>query len=113
MLPANEWNSQQQWLQTQLVEPALVAHARGAEPQVRVSLRITIDQGRDAKFLREALQLARRRGALVQINEVSLDPPLSEKAQRLARVGALLHAEDLNFHYRPALMSSRKRGSSA
>src|SRR5688572_12961335 len=26
MLPANERNRQQQWLQTQLVEPALVAH---------------------------------------------------------------------------------------
>ena len=52
----------------------------------------------DAELLHESLELAQRRGSLVQIDEMRLDPSLGEKPQRLSGVGAFLHAEDLNFH---------------
>src|SRR5919198_2006286 len=101
VLVADQRHAEQQRLQGQLLEPALVRQQRRPEAELREAFRVAVDQGADAELLGEATQLAGRGGPLVEINEVGLDPALGEKAQRGARVGALADAEDLDFHLVP------------
>src|SRR5262249_19270916 len=59
-----------------------------------------IDQGARAEFLGEAPELAARRRALLQIDEVHGNPALLEEALRLARVLTVGEAEDLRLDCR-------------
>jgi hypothetical protein len=60
--------------------------------------RVAIDKGEHAELLGEPLELTERRGSLGQVDEVCLDPALSEEAKRLTSVRVFLDAEDLDFH---------------
>ena len=55
----------------------------------------------DSEPLHEAPQLPRRRGPLLQVDEVGLCPSLSKEAQCFASIGAVPDAEDLNFQKKP------------
>src|SRR5215470_4103947 len=73
---------------------------RDAKPERLVARALAIDQRAGAVFLGEASQLAARRRALLEIDEVHGDPALLEEALRLARVLAVGEAEDLRLHRR-------------
>src|SRR6266496_5164029 len=62
------------------------------------ALRLPVDQGRHPELLREAPQLAERRGTLVQVHEMTFDAPFGKEPEGGARVGALSDPEDLDFH---------------
>src|SRR3954470_6494605 len=66
--------------------------------ELLVALGLAVDETIQPKFLDEAIQLTRRRRPLHQIDEVSLYAPLGEESKCFACVGALFHAEYLNFH---------------
>ena len=108
MLVSHERHPQQQRLVDELLQPALVGEPGVRESEIGEGTRLAIDERADAELLREATQLAGRRGPLHEIHEMDLDPALGEEALRLARVGALLHAEDLDFH-RVRNLTSRMR----
>jgi hypothetical protein len=65
------------------------------------------------ELLRETLELAGRRGPLLEIDEVSFYPALGEEAQGLSSVGTFLETKNLDFHggnlYRFAFASSSSR----
>ena len=94
---AHERHAQQQRLETEFLEPALVRQPGGCEAKLGEPLRLTIDQRRHTKLLREAAQLAERCRALVQVHKMRLDPAFGEKPQRGPRVGALADTEYLNL----------------
>src|SRR2546430_10715737 len=98
LLVADQGHAEQQRLQRQLLEPAVFGQQRRPEAQLREPLGVAVDQGADPELLGEAAQLARRGGALVQIDEMGLDPALGEEAQRGGGVGALTDTEDLPSH---------------
>src|SRR5258705_7472637 len=98
LLMANERHAEQQRLETELFEPALIAEPSGAEAELVEAARLAIDERGDPEFLREATQLTQRRRTLIQIDEVNLDSPLGKEPQRGPSVGALFHAENLHFH---------------
>ena len=54
--------------------------------------------GITARDERMVPRLPHRRGPLLQVDEMGLDPPLGEETERLPGVGALPDAEDLDFH---------------
>src|ERR1051325_706405 len=98
LLMANQRHAEQQRLQGQFLEPALLREQRRREAQLREALGVAVDQGADTELLGEAAQLAGRGGPLVEIHEVGLDPTLGKETQRGAGVGALPDTEDLHFH---------------
>src|SRR5690349_2424255 len=100
-LVADQRHAEQQRLEGQLFEPAVVGQQRCPEAQLRKAPGVAVDERAYAELLGEAPQLAGRGGALVQIDEVGLDPALGEEAQRGAGVGALADPEDLDFHLAP------------
>ena len=71
-----------------------------AAPSPRSAKRreLAVHQRLHAELLGEPAELARRGGALLQVHEVGLDPPLGEEAERFPRLGTLPDAEDLDFH---------------
>ena len=93
-----QWHPEYERLLYQLLEPALVVQARRAEAQIGKPARPAVYQGWNPEFLREPLELAGRRGALLEIDEVSFHPALGEEAQRLTSVGTFLETENLDFH---------------
>ncbi len=95
---AYERHPQQQRLQTELLQPPLVAEDGGAEAKLSETARFAVHERRHAELLREAPQLANRRGALVQVYEMHLDAPLGKEPQGGTCAGALFDAKDLNFH---------------
>ena len=96
---SDERLSQEERLFGQLLEPAVVGVVGVPEPELaRTACDSRSIECVDAEFLCEAAQLAGGGGTHVQVDEVGLDAPLGEEAQRLAGIGALLRAEDLNFH---------------
>src|SRR5207247_9024919 len=72
------------------------------ETELREALRLAVDQGRHPELLREAPQLAERRGTLVQVHEMTFDAPFGKEPEGGARVGALSDPEDLDFHSAPS-----------
>lgn len=98
LLVANEGHAEQQRLETEFLEPPLIAEPSRTQPELPETPGIAIDESTHAKFLREAAQLAEGSGALVQIDKMDLDPPLGEEPQRRTRIGALADAEDLHVH---------------
>src|SRR2546422_1754790 len=98
LLVADQRHPQEQGLQGELVEPALLGEQRRLEAELGEALRVAVDQALHPELLRETPQLAERRGALVEIHEVRLDATLGEEAERGPGVGALADAEDLDFH---------------
>src|SRR5580765_5590824 len=95
---ADERDPEQQRLLGELLEPAVVAQARGAEPQIGVPARLAIDERLHAELLRETPELAGRGRAFLQVHEVGLDAPFGEEAEGLSRLAALPDAENLDFH---------------
>ena len=95
---ADEGHSEQQGLEAELLEPALVAEPCRSQAKLGEPARVAIDEGGNAEFLREATELPKRGRALIQIHEVNLDSPLGKEPQRGPSVGALFHAENLHFH---------------
>jgi hypothetical protein len=61
------------------------------------TLRGSIEERRDAKFLREPAKLAERGRTLEEIDEVGFYPSLRKEAKRLSRIRAFLDSEDLYF----------------
>ena len=109
---AHERHAQQQGLETEFLEPTLLAQDRGLEAQLRETVRLAVDERSDAELLRKPPQLAHRCGFLLQVDEMHLDAPLREKPQRGACVGALADTENLHFHAPnifPATMSPRSK----
>src|SRR6202011_5934436 len=95
---ANKRHPQQHWLVDEKLQPTLRSVSRRAQAKIREPARILVDQSVDTKFLCESRQLASRRRALREIDEMGLRPAFGEEAQRLSRVGALFHAKDLDIH---------------
>jgi hypothetical protein len=81
-----------------LLEPTLIRETRMCQAQLGVPFRVTVDQGVEPELLNKSFELTQRRGSLVQIDEMRLDPTLGEKPQGFSGVGAFLHTKDLNFH---------------
>jgi TolB-like protein/tRNA A-37 threonylcarbamoyl transferase component Bud32 len=98
LLMSHQGHAQQQGLERELVEPPRVGEVRGAEAELGEALAVVIHQCRDAELPGEPLQLPRRRRAFLEVHEMDLDAALGEEPEDRARVGALLHAEDLDFH---------------
>lgn len=72
-----------------------------AKPEALKRRGLGIDESAHSEFLREPPQLSKRRGTLIEINEVGLYSALGKESQRLAGIGALFHTEDLDFHHLP------------
>jgi len=109
---AHERHAQQQGLETEFLEPTLLAQDRGLEAQLRETVRLAVDERSDAELLRKPPQLAHRCGFLLQVDEMHLDASLREKPQRGACVSALADTENLHFHAPnifPATMSPRSK----
>lgn len=58
---------------------------------------LPVDQRRGPEPLLESAQLTPSRRPFLEIHEVDGDAPLREEAERLARVLAVLEAEDLDY----------------
>src|SRR5256884_3596 len=69
LLMADQQHAEQQRLQGQLLEPALLREQRRPQAEPRAALGVAVDQGADTELLGEATQLARRGGTLVEIDE--------------------------------------------
>ncbi len=98
LLEAHERHAKEERVVHQLLEPSLIGEPRVLEPRIEVGARFAVDQRVDPELLDEATQLPRRCRTLGEIDEVRPDASLGEETERLARVGALFHAEDLDFH---------------
>ncbi len=97
MLPPSEGNAEESRILGEPFEPVVVRIQRGLEPALGESLSGTIDQRLGSEFLREPLQLTEGGRPLLEINEMYADPALREEAERLASIGILFCAEDLDF----------------
>src|SRR5438477_168076 len=64
LLMADQRHAEQQRLQGQLLEPAVLREQRRREAQLREALGVAVDQRADTELLGEAAQLARRGGTL-------------------------------------------------
>src|SRR2546422_4973028 len=102
LLVADQRHPEEQGLQRELVEPAVFREQRRLETELREALRLAVDQGRHPELLREAPQLAERRGTLVQVHEMTFDAPFGKEPEGGARGGALFDPEDLDFHSAPS-----------
>src|SRR5688500_7341015 len=91
-------HAQQQRLVGELLQPSLVAVLCVSIAELVVPSGLTVDQRVHAELLRESLELTRRCGALHEVHEMSLHPPLGEEPERFTRVCVFLHAKDLNVH---------------
>src|SRR5690242_7530086 len=98
MLLPHERHRQEQRLLRQLLQPSLVRVAGMLQAERLVACGRDVDERAHAELLREPLELAERCGALGEIHEVRLDAALGEETERLAGVGTLSRAEDLNVH---------------
>src|SRR2546422_819493 len=98
LLVADEGHPEEQRLEGELLEPAVIGEQGRLEAELDETPRVAVDQGLHPKLLREASQLAERRGALVQVDEMGLDAPLGEEAEGGACGGALPDPEDLDLH---------------
>src|SRR5947208_1835626 len=58
LLVADQRHPEEQGLQSELLEPAVLREQRRLETELREALRLPVDQGRHAELLREAPQLA-------------------------------------------------------
>ena len=97
LLP-HERHLEHQRLVDEQLEPAVIGHARVAQPAIDKALRALIDKRAHPELLRKPAQLTERCGALREIDEVRLHAPLREKAQCLARLRILFYSENLNVH---------------
>src|SRR5688572_16413655 len=95
---ADERRAQQAGLRQGALEQSLRRVPRHPQPQGPVAGSLLVDEGAGAEALGEAAQLALRGRALLQVDVVHRDPPLGEEALRLARVLAVVEAEDLDGH---------------
>src|SRR2546422_2983470 len=102
LLVADQRHPEEQGLQRELLEPAVFREQRRLETELREALRLPVDQGRHPELLREAPQLAERRGTLAQVHEMTFDAPFGKEPEGGARVGALSDPEDLDFHSAPS-----------
>src|SRR5882762_1687165 len=98
LLVADQRHPEEQGLECELLEPAVLGEERRLEAELGEALRVAVDQGLHPELLGETSQLAERRGALVQVDEMRLDPALGEEPEGRASIGALADAEDLDFH---------------
>src|SRR5882724_56959 len=95
---AHERCPEQARLRQRALEQALRRVARDAEAERLEARAVAIDERRGAELLGEAPELAARGRALVQVYEVHGDAALLEEALRLARVLAVVEAEDLGLN---------------
>jgi hypothetical protein len=70
---------------------------RVAEAELVIALRVSIEKGSYAEFLRESTKLTERCRTFKEVDEVGFDPSLREEAKSLAGIGALLDSKDLYF----------------
>ena len=98
-------------------EETLGRVARHVQAEGAEALAAPVDQGGGAEALGEAPELTARGRALPEVHEVDRDSPLREEAERLARVLAVLEAEDLNRQLRHSaarsLSASQTSGGTA
>jgi hypothetical protein len=94
---ANERKPEDHRLLGEPRQPALVRHLRVAQAELIESAGLFVDECHYAEFLREASQLADRRGFLHEVDKMSPNASLGEKSKRFARIGAFLDSEDLDF----------------
>jgi hypothetical protein len=73
------------------------------------TLCVSIDECFHTKFLGESAKLTDRCGAFYQVDEVSFDSSLREKAKSLARVRAFLDSKDLYLQRRSGLSRRTER----
>src|SRR5215213_11942644 len=86
---------------------AALGDVRHVQAAVAEALPLPVEQRLPPELLPEALQLPRRRGALLQIHEVHLDPALLEEPERLLRLVTAPGAEHLEFHRDSSPASTR------
>src|ERR1041385_1236807 len=94
----HERHREQQRLIDEPLQPSLVREGRVPQSQLVESPRLAVDETGNAELLREPIELAARRGALHEVDEMRLHPTFREETKGFARVGAFLHAKDLDFH---------------
>jgi hypothetical protein len=86
--------AQEAWLGKRTREQALGRVPADVQTEGAEARMLAIDERRRAQTLLEAAQLSTGGRTLGQVHEVDRDPPLSEKAQRLAGVLTVRKAED-------------------
>jgi hypothetical protein len=95
---SNKRDAKEQRFIDQFLEPAIIGKARVLKSELHIPFRVAVDELIQAEFLNEATKLTERSGALIQVDEVSLDPSLRKESQSLSGVRAPFDAKDLNFH---------------
>ena len=98
MAAPHQGRAQQARLRERPLEEALRGVARDVEAERPEAGSRAIDEGGRTELLGEPPELTARGRALVEIDEVDGDPPLGEEALRLARVLAIVEAEDLDIY---------------
>src|ERR1051325_8733600 len=88
LLMANQRHAEQQRLQGQFLEPALLREQRRREAQLREALGVAVDQGADTELLGEAAQLAGEAARSLRSKKWVLTRR-SAKKRSAARVSAL------------------------
>lgn len=111
---ADERCAEEAGLQDGPIQQALGRVAGHAETQFPEARALATHEGARPEALLEAAQLARRRRALGQIDEMHVDAALGEEALRLAGVRIVPEAEDLDGHAaRARAMRSRRPAHAA
>ena len=93
----DEWELEQQWLFGKLLQPPFVRKLRVVKTELTKTLRISINECRNTKFLGEPAKLAEGRRTLQKIDKMGFDSPLRKEAKSLARVRAFPDSKDLYF----------------
>jgi hypothetical protein len=104
----DEWKPEQQRFFGKFLQPAFVRKLRVLKTKLGKTLCLSIDECSHTKFLGESAKLADRCGTFYQVDEMSLDSSLREKAKSLARISAFLDSKDLYFQCRSGLSRSLK-----
>jgi len=80
------------------LNPPILTVVGGVQPECSESLGRPVYELLFSEFLKETPELSLRRIPLLEIHEVDLDSALLEEAFRLAHVGVVLDAENLDIH---------------
>lgn len=93
----DKWELEQQWLFGELLQPPFVRKLRVVKTELTKTLRISINECCNTKFLGEPAKLAEGCWTLQKIDKMGFDSPLRKETKSLACVRAFSDSKDLYF----------------